>query len=142
MKSPGSILALSFRCGADAAAAARCLAGRIKWNSGSITWSFIVPPASIPEIQLIYAFCQTMLVNFMLPAKHAVRCQVNRLAGSIKFYACQACFVLPVKHAGRCGADAGVAARCLAGRPRKVDIRLPGKGNSNSRGARPVYLFR
>ena len=23
--------------------------------------------------------------------------------------------------------------------PRKVDIRLPGKGNSNSRGARPVY---
>ena len=22
---------------------------------------------------------------------------------------------------------------------RKVDIRLPGKGNSNSRGARPVY---
>ena len=25
--------------------------------------------------------------------------------------------------------------------PRKVDIRLPGKGNSNSRGARPVYSF-
>ena len=25
---------------------------------------------------------------------------------------------------------------------RKVDIRLPGKGNSNSRGARPVYSFR
>ena len=24
---------------------------------------------------------------------------------------------------------------------RKVDIRLPGKGNSNSRGARPVYSF-
>ena len=24
-------------------------------------------------------------------------------------------------------------------RPRKVDIRLPGKGNSKSRGARPVY---
>jgi len=24
-------------------------------------------------------------------------------------------------------------------RSRKVDIRLPGKGNSNSRGARPVY---
>jgi len=24
-------------------------------------------------------------------------------------------------------------------RPRKVDIRLPGKGNSNSHGARPVY---
>ena len=24
----------------------------------------------------------------------------------------------------------------------KVDIRLPGKENSNSRGARPVYLFR
>jgi len=23
--------------------------------------------------------------------------------------------------------------------PRKVDIRLPGKGNSNSHGARPVY---
>ena len=25
---------------------------------------------------------------------------------------------------------------------RKVDTRLPGKGNSNSRGARPVYSFR
>ena len=25
---------------------------------------------------------------------------------------------------------------------RKVDIRLPGKGDSNSRGARPVYSFR
>ena len=25
---------------------------------------------------------------------------------------------------------------------RKVDIRLPGNGNSNSRGARPVYSFR
>ena len=25
---------------------------------------------------------------------------------------------------------------------RKVDIRLPGRGNSNSRGARPVYSFR
>ena len=25
---------------------------------------------------------------------------------------------------------------------RKVHIRLPGKGNSNSRGARPVYSFR
>ena len=25
---------------------------------------------------------------------------------------------------------------------KKVDIRLPGKGNSNSRGARPVYSFR
>jgi hypothetical protein len=25
---------------------------------------------------------------------------------------------------------------------RKVDIRLPGKRNSNSRGARPVYSFR
>ena len=24
---------------------------------------------------------------------------------------------------------------------RKVDTRLPGKGNSNSRGARPVYSF-
>ena len=24
----------------------------------------------------------------------------------------------------------------------EVDIRLPGKGNSNSRGARPVYSFR
>jgi hypothetical protein len=23
--------------------------------------------------------------------------------------------------------------------PRKVDVRLPGKGNSNSHGARPVY---
>jgi hypothetical protein len=29
---------------------------------------------------------------------------------------------------------------CLhEGDARKVDIRLPGKGNSNSRGARPVY---
>ena len=27
-------------------------------------------------------------------------------------------------------------------RSRKVDIGLPGKGNSNSRGARPVYSFR
>ena len=27
-------------------------------------------------------------------------------------------------------------------RSRKVDIRLPGQGNSNSRGARPVYSFR
>ena len=26
--------------------------------------------------------------------------------------------------------------------PRAVDIRLPGKGNSHSRGARPVYSFR
>ena len=25
--------------------------------------------------------------------------------------------------------------------PRKVDVRLPGKGNSNSRGARPVHLI-
>ena len=25
---------------------------------------------------------------------------------------------------------------------RKADIRLPGKGNSNSRGARPAYSFR
>jgi len=25
--------------------------------------------------------------------------------------------------------------------PRKVDVRLPGKGNSNSHGARPVYLI-
>ena len=30
---------------------------------------------------------------------------------------------------------------CVGG-TRKVDIRLPGKGNSNSRGARPVYSFR
>ena len=27
----------------------------------------------------------------------------------------------------------------LSGEVRKVDTRLPGKGNSNSRGARPVY---
>jgi len=26
-------------------------------------------------------------------------------------------------------------------RPRKVDVRLPGKGNSNSSGARPVHLI-
>ena len=26
------------------------------------------------------------------------------------------------------------------GGPRKVDVRLPGKGNSNSHGARPVHL--
>jgi len=25
--------------------------------------------------------------------------------------------------------------------PRKVDVRLPGKGNSNSHGARPVHLI-
>ena len=31
--------------------------------------------------------------------------------------------------------DAGEVRR----RTRKVDIRLPGKGNSNSHGARPVY---
>ena len=27
------------------------------------------------------------------------------------------------------------------GRARKVDVRLPGKGNSNSHGARPVHLI-
>ena len=35
---------------------------------------------------------------------------------------------------GRCANSSGVAYR-----GRKVDIRLPGKGNSNSHGARPVY---
>jgi len=29
----------------------------------------------------------------------------------------------------------------VAGRARKVDVRLPGKGNSNSHGARPVHLI-
>ena len=29
----------------------------------------------------------------------------------------------------------------LVGPPRKVDVRLPGKGNSKSHGARPVHLF-
>ena len=30
---------------------------------------------------------------------------------------------------------------CIDGHPRKVDARLPGKGNSNSNGARPVHLI-
>ena len=30
---------------------------------------------------------------------------------------------------------------CLAGATRKVDVRLPGKGDSNSHGARPVHLI-
>ena len=29
----------------------------------------------------------------------------------------------------------------IAGAHRKVDVRLPGKGNSNSHGARPVHLI-
>ena len=29
----------------------------------------------------------------------------------------------------------------VGGRPRKVDVRLPGKGNSNSHGTRPVHLI-
>jgi len=29
----------------------------------------------------------------------------------------------------------------IAQKPRKVDVRLPGKGNSNSHGARPVHLI-
>jgi len=28
-----------------------------------------------------------------------------------------------------------------AGFPREVDVRLPGKGNSNSHGARPVHMI-
>jgi len=34
-----------------------------------------------------------------------------------------------------------VFASCVGGWPRKVDVRLPGRGNSNSRGARPVHLI-
>jgi len=30
---------------------------------------------------------------------------------------------------------------CLTDPTRKVDVRLPGKGNSNSHGARPVHLI-
>ena len=36
----------------------------------------------------------------------------------------------------------GLAIEYICRAPRKVDIRLPGKGKSNSRGARPVYSFR
>ena len=31
--------------------------------------------------------------------------------------------------------------RVLGRAPRKVDVRLPGQGNSNSHGARPVHLI-
>ena len=41
--------------------------------------------------------------------------------------------------AGWSGARRGVEGREGGGHPRKVDIRLPGKGNSNPHGARPVY---
>ena len=33
----------------------------------------------------------------------------------------------------------GAGGPTLVKHARKVDIRIPGKGNSNSRGARPVY---
>ena len=35
----------------------------------------------------------------------------------------------------------GMGAQWVQGLPRKVDVRLPGKGNSNSHGARPVRLI-
>ena len=37
--------------------------------------------------------------------------------------------------------EAGVARHCHVSAFRKVDVRLPGKGNSNSHGARPVHLI-
>jgi hypothetical protein len=40
------------------------------------------------------------------------------------------------------GLDVWRSVTCNSFSPRKVDTRLPGKGNSNSRGARPVYSFR
>ena len=35
--------------------------------------------------------------------------------------------------------DSGVAGRMVSDFARKVDVRLPGRGNSDSHGARPVY---
>ena len=44
-------------------------------------------------------------------------------------------------HQSRCQCDVSDYKTSMATYTRKVDVRLPGKGNSNSHGARPVHLI-
>ena len=61
---------------------------------------------------------------------------VLRVSRSCELF--QECGVEGSRAGGGRGATGVVAARTVPG---KVDVRLPGKGNSNTHGARPVHLI-
>ena len=81
--------------------------------------------------------CQTNSVS----AAHATHCVTYCTPCRPKFLQMDSnstSYNVPVYTAGECPVRVSILS---LSKPRKVDVRLPGKGNSNSHGARPAHLI-